>query len=126
MAADALTQTFSALASPTRRRMLARLAEGEMSVTELAEPFDISLPAISRHLKVLEQAGLIERRRQAQWRPVRLEAGPLKDVSDWVQAYRQFYEEKFDRLDDFLKDMQAGQRPGTPQGAASHPGKPEP
>lgn len=107
MPTDTLSQTFSALASPTRRQILARLATGEMSVTELAEPFDISLPAVSRHLKVLEQAGLIERRREAQWRPARLDAGPLKEVSNWVQAYRQFYEARLDRLEEFLQQVQS-------------------
>src|SRR5215213_8029565 len=96
---DQLSKTFAALADPTRRAILARLAEGETAVTKLAEPFDMTLPAISKHLKVLEKAGLIARCRDAQWRPARLDAGPLKDVSDWVGKYRQFWEESFDRLD---------------------------
>src|SRR5919205_1032010 len=93
--------TFAALADPTRRAILARLAGGEASVLQLAEPFDISLPAVSKHLKVLERAGLIARGRQAQWRPCRLQAAPLKDVSDWVERYRQFWDESLDRLDDY-------------------------
>ena len=103
---DRLTATFSALADPTRRAILARLASGEATVTELAEPFDMSLPAVSKHLKVLERAGLIARGRDAQWRPCRLEAGRLKDVSDWVERYRPFWEESFDRLDDYLRELQ--------------------
>jgi DNA-binding transcriptional ArsR family regulator len=106
MAADHLSTTFAALADPTRRAILARLASGEASVTQLAEPFEMSLPAISKHLKVLERAGLIARGREAQWRPCRLEARPLKDVSDWVQHYRQFWEQSFDRLDAYLLDLQ--------------------
>jgi len=104
--ADTLSTTFAALADPTRREILARLAEGEMSVTELAEPFNMTLPAVSKHLKVLERAGLIERRREAQWRPARLEAGPLKDVSQWVEEYRQFWEQRFVRLDNYLRKVQ--------------------
>ena len=104
---DPLTATLSALADPTRRAILARLASGEASVTELAEPFDMSMPAISKHLKVLERAGLIARGREAQWRPCRLEAAPLKDVAHWVEHYRRFWEESFDRLDDYLRDLQA-------------------
>jgi DNA-binding transcriptional ArsR family regulator len=102
---DRLSTTFSALADPTRRAILARLASGEASVTELAEPFDMSLPGISKHLKVLERAGLIARGRDAQWRPCRLEAGPLKDVAQWVEHYRRFWEESFDRLDQYLQDL---------------------
>jgi len=98
--------TFSALADPTRRAILARLASGEASVTDLAEPFDISLPAISKHLKVLENAGLIARGRDAQWRPCRLEAEPLREVSDWVEHYRRFWEASFDRLDAYLAQLQ--------------------
>ncbi len=105
MPADALSLTFAALADPTRRAILARLASGELSVTELAEPFDMSLPAVTKHLKVLERAGLITRGREAQWRPCRLEAGPLKNISDWVEHYRQFWERSFDRLDAYLKVM---------------------
>jgi DNA-binding transcriptional ArsR family regulator len=103
--ADRLTATFAALADPTRRAILARLASGEASVSELAKPFDMSLPAISKHLKVLERAGLIARGREAQWRPCRLETAPLKDVTDWVERYRQMWEERFDRLDDYLRDL---------------------
>lgn len=103
---DHLTATFAALADPTRRAILARLASGEASVTELAEPFDMSLPAISKHLKVLERAGLIARGRDAQWRPCRLEAARLKEVSDWLDRYRRFWEESFDRLDQYLQELQ--------------------
>src|ERR687898_2308915 len=97
---DQLDRTFAALADPTRRAILARLASGEASVTELAQPFDMSLPAVSKHLKVLERAGLVARGREAQWRPRRLEAGPLKDAADWLERYRRFWDESFDRLDD--------------------------
>lgn len=107
MSSDRLSATFAALADPTRRAILARLASGEKSVNELAEPFQISLPAVSRHLKVLESAGLIARGREAQWRPCRLEAQPLKDVSDWVERYRRFWEQSFDRLDEYLREVQA-------------------
>ncbi|HZT62305.1 MAG TPA: metalloregulator ArsR/SmtB family transcription factor [Burkholderiales bacterium] len=106
MTADRLSSTFAALADPTRRAILARLASGETSVLELAEPFDISLPAVSRHLKVLERAGLIERSREAQWRPCRLQATPLKGVADWVEYYRRYWEESFDKLESYLKDLQ--------------------
>jgi DNA-binding transcriptional ArsR family regulator len=106
MPPDPLSTTFAALADPTRRAILARLADGEASVMELAEPFEMSLPAISRHLKVLEHAGLIVRGRQAQWRPCRLEAGPLKDVSRWIENYRRYWEQSLDRLDQYLKDLQ--------------------
>src|SRR5580658_9214848 len=108
-APDQLSATFSALADPTRRAILARLASGEVSVTKLAEPFEMSMPAISKHLKVLERAGLIARGREAQWRPCRLEAGPLKDVSNWVENYRQFWEESFDRLDVYLAELKAAE-----------------
>src|ERR1022692_1090275 len=101
-----LDATFAALADPTRRAILARLASGEASVTELAEPFDMSMPAVSKHLKVLERAGLIARGREAQWRPCQLEAGPLKDVAGWVEHYRRFWEQSFDRLDDYLRVLQ--------------------
>jgi DNA-binding transcriptional ArsR family regulator len=110
MTPDRLDSTFAALADPTRRAILARLASGESSVTELAEPFAMTLPAVSKHLKVLERAGLIERGREAQWRPCRLKADPLKDVADWVGRYRQFWEESFDRLDDYLRELQANER----------------
>jgi DNA-binding transcriptional ArsR family regulator len=101
-----LNITFAALADPTRRAILARLASGEASVTELAEPFEMSLPAISKHLKVLERAGLIARGREAQWRPCRLAAGPLKDAADWLDHYRRFWDESFDRLEDYLRELQ--------------------
>jgi DNA-binding transcriptional ArsR family regulator len=103
---DHLTTTFAALADPTRRAILARLSGGEATVTELAEPFAMSLPAVSRHLKVLERAGLITRGRDAQWRPCRIEPEPLKEVSDWLEHYRQFWEESFERLDDYLFEAQ--------------------
>lgn len=110
MSADQLSLTFFALADPTRRAILARLAAGELSVTELAAPFQMTLPAITKHLKVLERAGLIKRGRQAQWRPCKLEASPLREVNDWVGQYRQFWEERFDRLEDYLRDLQEQQR----------------
>jgi len=103
---DPLSLTFAALADPTRRAMLARLAQGPATVKELAEPFPISLPAISKHLKVLEHAGLIERGREAQWRPARLQAAPLKDVAQWLELYRRNWEESFDRLDEYLRRIQ--------------------
>ena len=101
-----LDATFSALADPTRRAILARLASGETSVSELAEPFEMSMPAISKHLKVLQRAGLIERGREAQWRPCRLAAAPLKDASEWLDRYRRFWEESFDRLEIYLRELQ--------------------
>jgi DNA-binding transcriptional ArsR family regulator len=110
-----LNDTFAALAHPVRRAILARLMGGETSVMELAEPFDMSLPAVSKHLKVLEQAGLIARGREAQWRPCRLEADPLKEVADWVEGYRRFWEqseERYGRLDDYLREAQAAPGPG--------------
>src|SRR5687767_5097224 len=103
--ADQLSTTFAALADPTRRAILARLASGECSVTELAEPFDMSMPAVSKHLRVLERAGLIARGREAQWRPCRLEARPLKDVAEWTERYRHMWEARLDRLDDYLKEL---------------------
>jgi DNA-binding transcriptional ArsR family regulator len=106
MTSDQLNTTFSALADPTRRAILARLALGETSVSELAEPFEMSLPAISKHLKVLERAGLIARGREAQWRPCRLKAAPLKEASDWIEHYRRFWEESLSRLDDYLTELQ--------------------
>jgi DNA-binding transcriptional ArsR family regulator len=106
MGQDHLSTTFSALADPTRRAILARLASGEKSVTELGKPFDMSLPAISKHLKVLEHAGLIARSRDAQWRPCRLAADPLKNAAEWLEEYRRFWEESFDRLDDYLREVQ--------------------
>jgi DNA-binding transcriptional ArsR family regulator len=107
MPSDALSATFSALADPTRRAILARLALGETSVTELAEPFAMSLPAISKHLKVLEHAGLITRGREAQWRPCRIAPTALKDVDGWLEKYRRFWDESFDRLDDYLQELKA-------------------
>ena len=106
MTSDQLSTTFAALADPTRRAILARLISGEASVTDLAEPFEISMPAISKHLKVLERAGLIARGHEAQWRPCRLKAGPLKDVADWAEHYRRFWTGSFGRLDDYLRDAQ--------------------
>lgn len=103
---DHLSTTFAALADPTRRAILARLVTSECSVTELAEPFDMSMPAVSKHLRVLERAGLIARGREAQWRPCRLEAGPLKDVADWAEQYRQIWEQRLDRLDNYLQELQ--------------------
>lgn len=110
MRPDPLSTTLAALADPTRRTILARLATGDASVGELAEPFDISMPAISRHLKVLEQAGLIARSREAQWRPCRLQPAPLQDVSAWVERYRRMWEARFDRLDDYLRQIQSKSR----------------
>jgi DNA-binding transcriptional ArsR family regulator len=109
MTADRLSTTFSALADPTRRAILARLISGEISVTELAEPFRMSLPAVSKHLKVLERAGLIARSREAQWRPCQLNARPLKEVADWAEHYRKFYEQSFDRLDIYLRGLKEKQ-----------------
>jgi DNA-binding transcriptional ArsR family regulator len=106
MEPDPLSTTFAALADPTRRAILARLASGEASVTELAEPFDMSMPAVSKHLKVLERAGLIARSREAQYRPCTLNAEPLKEASDWIEEYRRFWDESFDRLDDYLRELQ--------------------
>ena len=106
MTSDHLSATFSALADPTRRAILARLVSGEASVSELAEPFAMSLPAVSKHLKVLERAGLVARGREAQWRPCRLEARPLKDAAAWIDHYRKFWEESLDRLDDYLREIQ--------------------
>ena len=105
MPPDPLSATFAALADPTRRAMLARLAEGEATVNELAEPFDMSLPGISKHLKVLEQAGLIEQSRQAQWRPRRLQAAPLREVAGWLEGYRAFWEDSFDRMADYVGEL---------------------
>ncbi len=113
MLPDPLDTTFAALADPTRRAILARLAQGEASVLELAEPFSMSLPAISKHLKVLERAGLIARGRDAQRRPCRLQPAPLKEVADWAERYRRFWEESFDRLEDYLQELQeAEKKPG--------------
>lgn len=119
---DQLSQTLSALADPTRRAILARLSQGEATVNELAEPFDISLPAISRHLKVLETAGLISRGREAQWRPCHLEAAPLKQLDGWLGKYRKFWEGSFDRMDVYLNQIQQKAAPKAPQ-KASRKGK---
>jgi DNA-binding transcriptional ArsR family regulator len=110
--AELLNATFAALADPTRRAILARLASGEASVMELAEPFDMSQPAISKHLRVLERAGLIEQGRQAQWRPRRLQAGPLREIADWVNQYRRHWEESFERLDTYLREVQDTEEQG--------------
>jgi len=110
MADDPLSVTFAALADPTRRAILARLAEGEATVNELAEPFAMTLPAVSKHLKVLERAGLIVRGRNAQWRPCTLDARPLRDAADWMQQYRRFWETRLDRLDEHLKKMMKGEQ----------------
>ena len=107
---DRLSNTFAALADPTRRAILARLALGETSVSELAKPFDISGPAVSKHLKVLERAGLITRGREAQWRPARLQPAPLKDAARWIEQYRRHWEERLDRLDDYLRTLQAREK----------------
>jgi DNA-binding transcriptional ArsR family regulator len=112
MSLDHLSTTFAALADPTRRAILARLASGETSVTELAAPFEMTTPAVTKHLKVLERAGLITRSRQAQWRPCQLNAKPLHEAADFIEQYRQFWEQSFDRLEAYLKTMQA---PPTPQ-----------
>ena len=105
MPTDQLSATFAALADPTRRAILARLATGQCSVTELAEPFDMSMPAVSKHIRVLERAGLIARGREAQWRPCRIEAGPIKDVADWAEHYRAIWEARLDRLDAYLQQL---------------------
>lgn len=105
---DPLSATFAALADPTRRAILARLARGEASVSELCEPFEISMPAVSRHLKVLERAGLIARGREAQWRPCRLDAAPLQGVASWVEHYRHFWDKSFDRMDRYIAELQRG------------------
>jgi DNA-binding transcriptional ArsR family regulator len=107
---DPISSTFSALADPTRRAILARLALGETSVTELAEPFEMSMPAVSKHLRVLETAGLITRGREAQWRPCKLKPEPLREAAAWLDEYRQFWEQSFDRLDDYLKKLQAKEK----------------
>ena len=110
--ADPLSTTLTAIADPTRRAILARLAQGDASVTQLAEPFSMSLPAVSKHLKVLERAGLIARGREAQWRPCRLQAGPLQEVAGWVGFYRRFWDDSFDRLDEYLKTLTTGDTNG--------------
>lgn len=118
MPRDPLSATFAALADPTRRAILARLATGEKSVTDLAKPFDMSLPAVTKHLKVLQRAGLVTQSRHAQWRPCRLEAKPLREVSDWVEQYREMWEARLDRLEDYLTTLQAKEiahEDGSPQ-----------
>jgi DNA-binding transcriptional ArsR family regulator len=117
MPADSLSVTFAALADPTRRAILARLASGACSVTELAQPFEMSMPAVSKHLRVLERAGLVARGRAAQWRPCQLDAAPLKEVADWAERYRHVWEGRLSRLDDYLQQLQAGAR----SGAATRP-----
>ncbi len=119
--ADALSTTFAALADPTRRAILKRLAGGEATVTELAAPFNLSLPAISKHLKVLQRAGLIEQGRQAQWRPCRLKAERLRDVADWVGQYRRHWEESLERLDDYLRELQEAERRGGAEPGGAEP-----
>ena len=109
-ASDPISNTFAAIADPTRRAILARLASGEASVTEIAEPFEMTLPAISKHLKVLERAGLIARGREAQWRPCRLQAEPLREADEWIERYRRHWEESFDRLDSYLQELQAKEK----------------
>jgi DNA-binding transcriptional ArsR family regulator len=111
MATDQLSLTFTALADPTRRAILARLARGEATVTELAAPFQLSLPGVSKHLKVLQRAGLVRQGRQAQWRPCRLEAAPLREVADWVAPYRDLWEARFDRLDEYLRELRREAEP---------------
>src|SRR6266478_5865214 len=120
MAGDQLSVTFAALADPTRRAILARLAKGEASVTELARPFDLSLPGVSKHLKVLQRAGLIRQSRNAQWRPCRLEGARLKEASDWVGDYRRFWDESFERLDEVLQDLIKKEKTDEQQGVHDH------
>src|ERR687892_508209 len=110
MAVDQLSSTFAALADPTRRAILARLASGECSVTELEKPFEMSMPAVSKHLRVLERAGLIARGREAQWRPCRLEAAPLKEVADWAEGFRDIWEQRLDRLETYLRELKAKEK----------------
>ncbi len=125
MPVDGLSTTFAALADPTRRAILARLSRGEIGVTELAEPFEMSLPAVSKHLKVLERAGLISRSHDAQWRPCRLKAAPLKDVAEWVRYYQRFWEESFDRLEGYLAELKKLEmkNSGTKKKEKKHGGK---
>ena len=120
---DQLSATFSALADPTRRAILARLALGETSVTELAEPFEMSMPAVSKHLKVLERAGLIARGREAQWRPCRLDAEPLRDAASWIEEYRRFWEESLDRLDKYLRQIKEGRAKSKTNGSGKKSSK---
>ena len=121
MPADSLSATFAALADPTRRAILARLASGACSVTELAEPFEMSMPAVSKHLRVLERAGLVARGRAAQWRPCQLDAAPLKEVADWAERYRHVWEGRLNRLDDYLQQLQARSASRPRDGAATRP-----
>ena len=121
MPADRLSATFAALADPTRRAILARLVQGETSLTELAEPFAMSLPAVSKHLKVLERTGLVQRGREAQWRPARLDAGPLRDITEWLEPYRRLWEARFDRLDAYLAELQAEAPPEPPKKSEPKP-----
>ena len=123
---DQLSSTFAALADPTRRAILARLALGETSVTELAKPFEMSMPAVSKHLKVLERAGLIARGREAQWRPCRLEAGPLKEAASWIEEYRRFWEQSLDRLDAYLREIQAAKTKSKTNGSGKKRSKTKP
>jgi len=120
---DQLSYTFSALADPTRRAILARLALGETSVTELAEPFEMSMPAVSKHLKVLERAGLISRAREAQWRPCRLDAGPLKEAAGWIEEYRRFWEQTLDRLDKYLREIETARTKSKTNGSGKKSSK---
>jgi DNA-binding transcriptional ArsR family regulator len=120
---DQLSYTFSALADPTRRAILARLALGETSVTELAEPFEMSMPAVSKHLKVLERAGLISRGREAQWRPCRLDAGPLKEAAGWIEEYRRFWEQTLDRLDKYLREIETARAKSKTNGSGKKSSK---
>jgi DNA-binding transcriptional ArsR family regulator len=120
---DQLSYTFSALADPTRRAILARLALGETSVTELAEPFEMSMPAVSKHLKVLERAGLISRGREAQWRPCRLDAGPLKEAAGWIEEYRRFWEQTLDRLDKYLREIETARTKSKTNGSGKKSSK---
>ena len=123
---DQLSSTFAALADPTRRAILARLALGETSVTELAKPFEMSMPAVSKHLKVLERAGLIARGREAQWRPCRLDAGPLKEAASWIEEYRRFWEQSLDRLDAYLREVQAARTKSKTNGSGKKRSKTKP
>jgi DNA-binding transcriptional ArsR family regulator len=120
---DRLSTTFAALADPTRRAILARLTSGEATVTEIARPFEMTLPAVSKHLKVLERAGLIERGREAQWRPARLAAEPLRDIDEWLERYRRFWEQSFDRLDQYLEEMKQKEKKDGRRKAAGEGGK---
>lgn len=126
MPSDPLSSTFAALADPTRRAILSRLASGEASVNDLAAPFQMSLPAVSKHLKVLERAGLVSRSRTAQWRPCRLEGAALKDAADWMSQYRQFWEQRLDRLDAYLQTLQAAETASSPPVTTPHPSEENP